>query len=178
MEKHSLEQIKKFLVDKKYGGRRLRPLMDQDEVEFVAGIISRILEKRPKELVSGNYVEYDLDEHPYVDPAYFKPIEEFLTKNAFYLEVYNIPCPFCKKPFVTDSEDYNFVDMSKATKCQHCQKEFDLFETHPGVLGIPTSYLDSLDDVTKLVCDLPKRFLSSEELEEIKRDVEKKYPGF
>lgn len=146
-----IEHIKKFLRENKYAGRRLRPLMDEKEINFVALVISKILEDSPDEISSYEFSKYDKDEHPFVDQAYFKPISDYLTVFGNYMSVYNIPCPSCKKAFIKDNIPVQDVSLENEKKCNSCGHEFDLFETQPGVLGIPTSYLDFLDEITKLV---------------------------
>lgn len=178
MRKYSNDEIKQFLIDKKYGGRRLSPLMDEQELDFVSGIISKIIKHSPKEINPSQYSSYDEKPHQYVDQAYWRPIEDFLIEHGLYMEVYDIPCPYCKKPFVTDKVEFTAVDLPNHKNCINCQRTFDVYETSPGLFGIPTGYLDYLENVTKLVkVEYPGK-VTLEELEAWRAETKKKYPGF
>jgi hypothetical protein len=85
-----LEKIKQFLIDRKYEGRRLRPLMDEKEVNFVARVIQNILNQKPNTIREYEYSNFDPDEkeHPYVDMAYYTPIVDYLTENNYYTMVF------------------------------------------------------------------------------------------
>ena len=85
-----IEHIKKFLRENKYAGRRLRPLMDEKEINFVSLVISKILEDSPDEISSHEFSKYDKDEHPFVDQAYFKPIADYLTVFGNYMSVWHL----------------------------------------------------------------------------------------
>ena len=145
------EHIKKFLRENKYEGRRLRPLMDEREIDFVSIVINTILEKNPKEIFPYQYSDFDPDKDKYVDHAYYRPIEDYLVAFGNYDIVYDIQCPHCRGKFISDKIPSSKISLKEEKKCANCGNAFDLFETNPGLFDIPTSYLDSFDSITKLI---------------------------
>lgn len=143
-----MNYIECFIRNGNYQGRRFSPILSDSEVKFIVNLIVEIIKKNPDKICCLD--EFDLNEHPYVDYAYYSPIYDYLKYRQGYSLVYNVPCPICKNDFFIDKEfdkDIKLIDLQ--THCDTCSVNYSLKTEFNSSYGTYT-YIETVDFPTCL----------------------------